>query len=402
VDSAGASAGCRARRGARCSRAAAPHAQCRPLSGAARPVRQPSDHITLGRTHANVVQQAAPGCEAVLAAEHTSPCARSRRAGGRRGQASAAWKCRWPGVQQRSSQRQAPPSSPPRAAAHLYLNLLREIFWCLFQAPRLDGRALLYLWGGGGRRGSGQGVGACLGRRAAMPASIKLPTQLMRSGGRVGGGAAACRAPILPGRRRCQPLLLRRRRSSSSSTTAPAAPLPAPQCHRAIALPALPPAARAHLWPVPRRPRYFWPAEVRPRSSRCLCTALQIQLMRGSCAGEGRRGAVRGCAGGWCAAGGGACLPARPPAPRAGLLAHSSRPAGHSRARPGCCCSSLQTARRGCALQAAAAAIRRARAARSCQASRLPAALQPRLPRLRSAGTGSSRCGSRCGRGPPG
>jgi hypothetical protein len=44
-------------------------------------------------------------------------------------------------------------------AAHLYLNLLREIFWFLFQAPRLDGRALLYLWHEGGRGKAGREVG---------------------------------------------------------------------------------------------------------------------------------------------------------------------------------------------------------------------------------------------------
>ncbi len=36
-------------------------------------------------------------------------------------------------------------------------------------------------------------------------------------------------------------------------------------------------------WPLWRRPRYFFPAEVRPRSSRCLCTGSTIQLMRESC-----------------------------------------------------------------------------------------------------------------------
>ena len=41
---------------------------------------------------------------------------------------------------------------------------------------------------------------------------------------------------------------------------------------------------------LPCRPRYFLPAEVRPRISRCLCTGLQIQLMRASCAGGGGGG----------------------------------------------------------------------------------------------------------------
>ena len=36
------------------------------------------------------------------------------------------------------------------------------------------------------------------------------------------------------------------------------------------------------LWPLPCKPRYLRPAEVRPRISRCLCVGLQIQLMRGS------------------------------------------------------------------------------------------------------------------------
>ncbi len=39
-------------------------------------------------------------------------------------------------------------------------------------------------------------------------------------------------------------------------------------------------------WPLWRRPRYFLPALVRPRSSRCLCTGFTIQLMRGSCGGS--------------------------------------------------------------------------------------------------------------------
>ena len=36
------------------------------------------------------------------------------------------------------------------------------------------------------------------------------------------------------------------------------------------------------LWPFPRRPLYFFPADVRPRSSLCLWTGLQIQLILGS------------------------------------------------------------------------------------------------------------------------
>lgn len=36
-------------------------------------------------------------------------------------------------------------------------------------------------------------------------------------------------------------------------------------------------------WPLCRRPLYFLPVLVRPRSSRCLCTGLTIQLIRASC-----------------------------------------------------------------------------------------------------------------------
>lgn len=50
--------------------------------------------------------------------------------------------------------------------------------------------------------------------------------------------------------------------------------------------PLLPPRAAEHDSPraltLLRRPRNFFPVEVTPRSSRCLCTGLQIQLMRGS------------------------------------------------------------------------------------------------------------------------
>ena len=49
-------------------------------------------------------------------------------------------------------------------------------------------------------------------------------------------------------------------------------------------------------WPLWRRPRYFLPALVKPRSSRCFCTGFTIQLMRASCVQRNAQKAQLRCA----------------------------------------------------------------------------------------------------------